>query len=72
MSTNVVVANVSLLLQAQSESFNMQVTRLERTMNLLVAMVFAVQVIWSVLASIGNYLFLTSHEPQHWYLRSTG
>lgn len=41
-------------------------------MNLLVAMIFAVQVIWSVLASIGNYLFLTSHEPQHWYLRSTG
>ncbi|KAK9838944.1 hypothetical protein WJX74_006434 [Apatococcus lobatus] len=49
-----------------------KVTQLERTMNLLVALVFAVQVIWSVLASIGNYVFLTSHEPQHWYLRSTG
>lgn len=58
--------------QLQVELFNVQVTRLERTMNLLVAMIFAVQVIWSVLASIGNYLFLTSHEPQHWYLRSTG
>lgn len=41
-------------------------------MNLLVAMVFALQVMLSVMASIGNYIFLKSHEPRHWYLKSTG
>ncbi|KAK9868497.1 hypothetical protein WJX84_001581 [Apatococcus fuscideae] len=49
-----------------------KVTQLERTMNLLVAMVFALQVMLSVMASIGNYIFLKSHEPRHWYLKSTG
>ena len=50
----------------------MQVTQLEKTMNLLVAMVFAVQIGWAVLASLGNYHFLCTHERQHWYLKSRG
>ena len=55
-----------------SQPVDMQVTQLEKTMNLLVAMVFAVQIGWAVLASLGNYHFLCTHERQHWYLKSRG
>lgn len=56
-----------------------QVTQLEQTMNVLVALMFALQLTLAALGAIGNHVFLTRMHATHrrkdegpWYLQSTG
>ena len=50
----------------------MQVTQLEQTMNLLVALMFVLQLSLAALGALGNHVFLTRKDAGAWYLETTG